>query len=67
MTRAGCQVHVFPDSASALYIHEKLVLDDPGTAGESLLIGSQNASWSSLHENRELGLLIHARATAARP
>ena len=59
VTRAGCQVHLFPDSATALYIHEKLVLDDPGSAGESLLIGSQNASWSSLHENRELGLLIH--------
>ena len=29
-------------------------------ARESLLIGSQNASWDSLHENRELGLLIHA-------
>jgi cardiolipin synthase A/B len=60
VTRAGCQVHLFPDSASALYIHEKLVLDDPGTAQQSLLIGSQNASWSSLHENRELGLLLHS-------
>lgn len=58
VTRAGCQVHLFPDSSSALYIHEKLVLDDPGSAGEALLIGSQNASWSSLHENRELSLLI---------
>lgn len=60
VTKAGCLVHVFPDSSSALYIHEKLVLDDPGTATQSLLIGSQNASWESLHENRELGLLIHA-------
>jgi phosphatidylserine/phosphatidylglycerophosphate/cardiolipin synthase-like enzyme len=60
VTRAGCQVHVFPDSEGALYIHEKLVLDDPGSARQSLLIGSQNASWTSLHENRELGLLIHA-------
>ena len=58
VTRAGCQVHVFPDSESALYIHEKLVLDDPGSAQQSLLIGSQNASWDSLHENRELGVLI---------
>jgi phosphatidylserine/phosphatidylglycerophosphate/cardiolipin synthase-like enzyme len=58
--RAGCRVHVFPDSPSALYIHEKLVLDDAGSGGQSLLIGSQNASWYSLHENRELGLLIHA-------
>jgi phosphatidylserine/phosphatidylglycerophosphate/cardiolipin synthase-like enzyme len=59
VTRAGCHVHVFPDSASALYIHEKLVLDDPATAAQSLLIGSQNASWESLHENRELAVLIH--------
>ncbi len=58
VTKAGCQLHVFPDSAKALYIHEKFVLDDPGTSGESLLIGSQNASWESLDENRELGLLI---------
>lgn len=60
ITQAGCKVHVLHDSASGLYIHEKLVLDDPGTAAESLLIGSQNASWDSLHENRELALLIHA-------
>ena len=60
VTQAGCKVHVLRDSASGLYIHEKLVLDDPGTAAGSLLIGSQNASWDSLHENRELGLLIHA-------
>jgi len=60
VTHAGCRVHVFPDSAGALYIHLKLVLDDPGSSRQSLLIGSQNASWSSLHENRELGLLIRA-------
>ncbi|HWD69185.1 MAG TPA: phospholipase D-like domain-containing protein [Solirubrobacteraceae bacterium] len=59
VTRAGCHVHVFPDNESALYVHEKLVLDDPGSSRESLLIGSQNASWYSLHENRELGLMIH--------
>jgi phosphatidylserine/phosphatidylglycerophosphate/cardiolipin synthase-like enzyme len=59
VTQAGCHVHLFPDSENALYIHEKLVLDDPGTSRESLLIGSQNASWYSLHEDRELGVLIH--------
>ena len=58
VSRAGCRVHVYADSSSVLYIHEKLALDDPGTAQQSLLIGSQNASWSSLHENRELGLLL---------
>ena len=59
ITRAGCQVHLFADSASALYIHEKLILDDPGTARESLLIGSQNASHTSLTKNRELGILLN--------
>jgi cardiolipin synthase len=58
VTRAGCHVHLFPDSSTALYIHEKLILDDPGTAGESLLIGSQNASVISLTRNRELSLLL---------
>jgi cardiolipin synthase len=59
VTKAGCHVHLFPDTSDALYIHEKLVLDDHGTSRQSLLIGSQNASWSSLHENRELGVLLH--------
>jgi phosphatidylserine/phosphatidylglycerophosphate/cardiolipin synthase-like enzyme len=66
VTRAGCHVRVFPDTAKALYIHEKLLLDDAGKHDESLLIGSQNASWDSLHENRELGLMItnaHGGAT----
>ncbi len=58
LTRAGCRVRVFPDSAKALYIHEKVVLDDPGTSHGSVLIGSQNAGWESLHTNRELSLLI---------
>jgi cardiolipin synthase A/B len=69
VSKAGCQIHVFPDSAKALYIHEKVILDDAGTKAESLLIGSQNASWESLDENRELGLLIadaHGGATVIR-
>jgi cardiolipin synthase A/B len=59
VTRAGCQVHLFPDSATALYIHEKLILDDPTTTGESMLLGSQNASVTSLTRNRELGIVLH--------
>ncbi len=58
VTHAGCKVHVFADSAKSLYIHEKLILDDPGTSHQSLLIGSQNAGWDSLHVNRELSVLI---------
>jgi cardiolipin synthase A/B len=58
VTRAGCRVRVFPDSDSALYIHEKLILDDAGTATQSMLIGSQNASVTSLTRNRELGVRL---------
>jgi len=58
VTKAGCLLHLFPDSSTALYIHEKLILDDQATAHESLLIGSQNASITSLTRNRELGILL---------
>jgi cardiolipin synthase A/B len=58
VSQAGCLVHLFPNSSRALYIHEKLILDDHGTARESLLIGSQNASITSLTRNRELGVLL---------
>lgn len=58
ITSAGCHVRVFSDSASALYIHEKLILDDDESPNASLLLGSQNASSSSLTRNRELGILL---------
>jgi phosphatidylserine/phosphatidylglycerophosphate/cardiolipin synthase-like enzyme len=58
VTKAGCGVRLFPDSSTALYIHEKLILDDFETARESLLIGSQNASVTSLTRNRELGIVL---------
>ncbi len=58
ITVAGCRVHLFPDTSTALYIHEKLILDDDGMARESLVIGSQNASVTSLTRNRELGILL---------
>lgn len=54
-TAAGCSVHVFPDSTTALYIHEKIVLTD----GNNLLIGSQNASTYSLTRNRELSVELN--------
>ena len=58
LTRADCHIHLFPDSSTALYIHEKLILDDQGAPAESLLIGSQNASLTSLTRNRELGIAL---------
>jgi phosphatidylserine/phosphatidylglycerophosphate/cardiolipin synthase-like enzyme len=63
--RSGCQVHVFPDSSSALYIHEKIVLDDAGSTRASMLIGSQNAGDYSLTRNRELSLLLTDRTAHA--
>jgi cardiolipin synthase len=57
--RAGCRVRVFPDTATGLYIHEKLILDDAGTGRASMFLGSQNASVTSLTRNRELGVILH--------
>lgn len=65
ITKAGCLVHLYPDSASALYIHEKLILDDSATARGSMLIGSQNASITSLTKNRELGILLSRKGGGA--
>jgi phosphatidylserine/phosphatidylglycerophosphate/cardiolipin synthase-like enzyme len=58
VTAAGCVVHVLPDTATGLYIHEKLVLVDSATPNASVLIGSQNASYSSLAFNRELSVVL---------
>ena len=58
ITAAGCVVHVLPDTATGLYIHEKVVLVDAGTSSASVLVGSQNASYSSLSFNRELSILL---------
>jgi cardiolipin synthase A/B len=54
VSAAGCSVHLFPDTESALYIHEKMLLTD----NTSLIIGSQNLSTTSLIENRELSLAL---------
>ena len=58
VTAAGCVVHVLPETDTGLYIHEKLVLVDSGAANASVLIGSQNASYSSLAFNRELSIVL---------
>jgi cardiolipin synthase len=62
---AGCRVHVFPDTATGFYVHEKEVLDDAGTPHASVMLGSQNASYSSLSFNRELSIILtHDEAPA---
>ena len=58
VTAAGCVVHALPETDSGLYIHEKLVLVDAGAANASAMVGSQNASYSSLAFNRELSIVL---------
>jgi phosphatidylserine/phosphatidylglycerophosphate/cardiolipin synthase-like enzyme len=58
VTAAGCVVHVLPETITGLYIHEKLVLVDSGTTKAAVMIGSQNASYSSLAFNRELSVVL---------
>ncbi len=54
VSAAGCSVHLFPDSGTGLYMHEKMLLTDSA----QLIIGSQNLSTTSLLENRELSLAL---------
>ena len=66
LARAGAHVRLYPDNASALYIHAKAIVADAGRSGQRVLVGSQNFSVASLGYNRELGLLIgNARIVAA--
>lgn len=60
VTAAGCQVHVLANRSTALYEHEKEILTDAGTANGAMLLGSQNASYTSLTRNRELGVVVTA-------
>jgi phosphatidylserine/phosphatidylglycerophosphate/cardiolipin synthase-like enzyme len=66
LARAGAHVRLYPDNASALYIHAKAIVADAGRSGQRVLVGSQNFSVASLGYNRELGILIgNARIVAA--
>ena len=58
LARAGAHVRLYPDKASALYIHAKVIVADAGRSGQRVLVGSQNFSVASLGYNRELGILI---------
>ena len=59
---AGVHVVLYPDTASALYIHAK-VIDVDGTQA---FVGSENFSIASLEYNRELGV-ITSSATVLTP
>ena len=58
LARAGAHIRLYPDKASALYIHAKAIVADAGRPGQRVLAGSQNFSVASLGYNRELGILI---------
>lgn len=58
LARAGAHIRLYPDKASALYIHAKVIVADAGRSGQRVLVGSQNFSVASLSYNRELGILI---------
>jgi cardiolipin synthase A/B len=58
LARAGAHIRLYPDTASALYIHAKAIVADAGRSGQRVLVGSQNFSVASLGYNRELGILI---------
>jgi cardiolipin synthase len=58
VTAAGCVVHVLPDTKAGLYMHEKIVLVDATSTSGSVMIGSQNATYSSLSFNRELSIVL---------
>jgi len=57
LASAGAHVRLYPDDASALYIHAKAIIADAGRPGQRVLVGSQNFSVASLDYNRELGIL----------
>jgi cardiolipin synthase len=55
LVNAGAKLSTY--AHAALYIHAKVILADYGTSGARVFIGSENFSYASLTENRELGLL----------
>ena len=54
LARAGVRIRLYPNQASALYIHAKAIVADAGRSGQRVLVGSQNFSVASLGYNREL-------------
>jgi cardiolipin synthase A/B len=61
VSAAGCSVHLFPDTKTGLYMHEKILLTD----NTALIIGSQNLATTSLLENRELSLALDSAIAPA--
>jgi phosphatidylserine/phosphatidylglycerophosphate/cardiolipin synthase-like enzyme len=61
---AGCGVHVYPNTTTALYIHAKALVADYGLSTQKIYMGSINFSIASMTGNRELGLYITDAAAA---
>ena len=61
LASAGAEVRTYPDSATALYVHAKVIDVDPATSSGRAFVGSENLSVSSLVYNRELGIVTDAR------
>jgi cardiolipin synthase A/B len=59
LVAAGVDVHLYPDTSSALYIHAKVIVVDAGTATEKAFVGSENFSTASMGYNRELGIIVN--------
>ncbi len=59
LVAGGVDVHLYPDTSSALYIHAKVIVVDAGTATEKAFVGSENFSTASMGYNRELGIIVN--------
>jgi phosphatidylserine/phosphatidylglycerophosphate/cardiolipin synthase-like enzyme len=64
LAAAGVKVVTYARNAS-LYIHAKAILADYGTTTGHVFIGSENFSYASLNDNRELGLITEDPAILA--
>lgn len=56
LSKAGVNISTYPDNATSLYIHAKVILADYGKSNANAFVGSENFSSASLTDNRELGM-----------
>jgi phosphatidylserine/phosphatidylglycerophosphate/cardiolipin synthase-like enzyme len=57
LTAAGVKVRTYSPQA-ALYIHAKMIIADSNTDNPKAFLGSENFSYTSLTNNRELGIIF---------
>ncbi len=58
LARHGVRVWLVP--SSPIYLHAKVICADCSSTDATLFVGSQNFSYSSLDDNRELGVITHS-------